>query len=49
MQKDKIIKICIIISIFILCGCLYSCKDSNKETILLEAEAGDLATGTEEN
>jgi competence protein ComEA len=38
MDKDKIIKISIILIIFILCGCLYSCKDSEKTVVSLEEQ-----------
>jgi competence protein ComEA len=44
MQKNKIVKICIIIIVFILCGCLYSCKDSGKNTVMLE----DVSDSSEE-
>lgn len=36
MQKDKIIKISIVLIVFLLCGCLYSCKDNEKTVVSLE-------------
>lgn len=42
MDKDKIIKISIILIIFILCGCLYSCKDSEKTVVSLEEQTEDV-------
>jgi len=38
MDKDKIIKISIILIVFILCGCLYSCKDNEKTVVSLDGQ-----------
>jgi len=47
MDKDKIIKISIILIIFILCGCLYSCKDSEKTVVSLEEQTQGAKDETE--
>lgn len=47
MQKDKIIKLSIIFIIFILCGCLYSCKDSEKTVVSLEGRVQDSSNKTD--
>jgi competence protein ComEA len=36
MQKDKMIQVGILVITFILCGCLYSCQDSQKTKVLVE-------------
>lgn len=46
MQKDKIIKVSIICIIFILCGFLYSCKDSEKTVVSLEGQTEESDTKT---
>ncbi|MFA9378099.1 MAG: helix-hairpin-helix domain-containing protein [Lachnotalea sp.] len=47
MQKGKIIKISIIISIFVVCGCLYSCKDNEKTVVSFEDNSNNEENATE--
>lgn len=41
MQKDKIIKFGILLITFFICGCLYSCQDSQKTKVSIEEQISD--------
>jgi competence protein ComEA len=41
MKKDKMIKIGILLITFFLCGCLYSCQESQKTKVSIEEQTSD--------
>lgn len=41
MQKDKMIKLCTLVIIFFVCGCLYSCKDNQKTQVVFDEQKTD--------